>query len=605
MSQNDFTLANQGFPSMRADMNSAYQALASNNSGATAPTTTFAHQWWYDTTNSLLMIRNAGNTAFEEFSAGGGGIVYVEKTANYTASAGEGIIADTSAGPFNLNLPATPASGDVVVIADGADWATNNLTVGRNGNTIEGNSSNLTLNVGGASVTFIYASNNWQVYTQMGGFGKVVVEGSSPTFAKLTMDATNPAIVSSDVDGFLTVSGDSTASTGTNIRIYSASHAGNANNIIFRNGNTATLKYDSSATSWNFQANDLNTNGTMTATDFVGDGSALTGITSSGVFSGGWSSFSTTASLTSKFNELGGAGLFRIFLVGAGGSGSVTDRSSPTDYAKGGSSGTSAFFTLNWNGTSALSWISGSGGAGGSGEANGVDGGDSLFSIAGSTVLTCQGGRGSNKSNVTATAGRSAPSAPSDASISDFNGIAGGAGGGVYSGTFGRLSSTGGGGVAAFGQPASNCRGGNATSGTTFSATAGGGPFGRGLDDSGSGAFSGASSPEISTGTTSTTISRISSASGYFGGPSGAFNSLVNEGFTAGFGSRSTSATATAGTGGLLCGGGGASTDSNNSARGGDAGAGGGGGGAHKDEDSGAVASAGDGGNGIIFFKKL
>ena len=278
MSQNDFTLANQGFPSMRADMNSAFQALASNNSGATAPTTTFAHQWWYDTTNSLLMIRNAGNTAFEEFSAGGGGIVYVEKTANYTASAGEGIIADTSAGPFNLNLPATPASGDVVVIADGADWATNNLTVGRNGNTIEGNSSNLTLNVGGASVTFIYASNNWQVYTQMGGFGKVVVEGSSPTFAKLTMDTTNPSITSSDADGFLTISGDSTASTGTNIRIYSASHAGNANNIIFRNGNTATLKYDSSATSWNFQANDLNTNGTMTATDFVGDGSALTGI---------------------------------------------------------------------------------------------------------------------------------------------------------------------------------------------------------------------------------------------------------------------------------------------------------------------------------------
>jgi hypothetical protein len=279
MSQNDFTLANQGFPSMRADMNSAYQALASNNSGGTAPTTTFAHQWWYDTTNSLLMIRNAGNTAFEEFSAGGGGIVYVEKTANYTAAAGEGIIADTSSGSWTLTLPATPASGDVVVIADGADWATNNLTVGRNGNTIEGDSSNLILNIGGVSVTFIYASNNWQIYTQMGAAsGTVVVEGSSPTFARLTMDAVNPQIVSSDADGFLSISGDSNGSTGTNIRIYSASHANNANNIIFRNGGTATLKYDSNATSWNFQANDLNTNGTMTATDFVGDGSALTGI---------------------------------------------------------------------------------------------------------------------------------------------------------------------------------------------------------------------------------------------------------------------------------------------------------------------------------------
>jgi hypothetical protein len=196
MSQNDFTLANQGFPSMRADMNSAFQALASNNSGATAPTTTFAHQWWYDTTSSLLMIRNAGNTAWEEFSAGGG-IVYVEKTANYTAAAGEGIIANTSSGSWTLTLPATPASGDVVVIADGADWATNNLTVDRNGNTIEGDSSNLILNIGGVSVTFIYASNNWQIYTQMGAASGTVVT----TTAAQTL--TNKTIGSSQLTGAL------------------------------------------------------------------------------------------------------------------------------------------------------------------------------------------------------------------------------------------------------------------------------------------------------------------------------------------------------------------------------------------------------------------
>lgn len=61
MSQNDFNLANQGFPSMRADMNSAFQALASNSSGETAPATTYSYQLWYDTATDILKQRNAGN----------------------------------------------------------------------------------------------------------------------------------------------------------------------------------------------------------------------------------------------------------------------------------------------------------------------------------------------------------------------------------------------------------------------------------------------------------------------------------------------------------------------------------------------------------------
>jgi hypothetical protein len=68
MSQNDFNLANQGFPSMRADMNSAFQALASNSSGATSPATTYAYQWWYDTTTDILKFRNADNDAWIDFA---------------------------------------------------------------------------------------------------------------------------------------------------------------------------------------------------------------------------------------------------------------------------------------------------------------------------------------------------------------------------------------------------------------------------------------------------------------------------------------------------------------------------------------------------------
>jgi microcystin-dependent protein len=67
MSQNDFNLGNQGFPSMRADMNSAYQALASNSSGTSAPSTTYSNQWWYDETNGILKIRSPDNTSWITF----------------------------------------------------------------------------------------------------------------------------------------------------------------------------------------------------------------------------------------------------------------------------------------------------------------------------------------------------------------------------------------------------------------------------------------------------------------------------------------------------------------------------------------------------------
>ncbi len=51
-----------GFPAFRADLNDALPALASNSSGATAPSTTFANQFWYDTANNTLKQRNELNT---------------------------------------------------------------------------------------------------------------------------------------------------------------------------------------------------------------------------------------------------------------------------------------------------------------------------------------------------------------------------------------------------------------------------------------------------------------------------------------------------------------------------------------------------------------
>ena len=64
MAQHDYNIANQTAASARADINNAFGAVATNNSGSSAPSTTFANQWWYDTTNNILYIRNEADTAW-------------------------------------------------------------------------------------------------------------------------------------------------------------------------------------------------------------------------------------------------------------------------------------------------------------------------------------------------------------------------------------------------------------------------------------------------------------------------------------------------------------------------------------------------------------
>ena len=64
MAQHDYIINNQTFPSYRTDHNNSLSAIASNNSGATEPSTTYAYQWWYDTSSNILKLRNADNDAW-------------------------------------------------------------------------------------------------------------------------------------------------------------------------------------------------------------------------------------------------------------------------------------------------------------------------------------------------------------------------------------------------------------------------------------------------------------------------------------------------------------------------------------------------------------
>ena len=64
MAQHDYIIDNQLAPAFRSDLNSALAAIVSQNSGVTAPTTTYANMFWYDTTNDLLKMRNEANSGW-------------------------------------------------------------------------------------------------------------------------------------------------------------------------------------------------------------------------------------------------------------------------------------------------------------------------------------------------------------------------------------------------------------------------------------------------------------------------------------------------------------------------------------------------------------
>jgi hypothetical protein len=64
MAQSNYNIPNDSAPAVRAQLNSVFQSIASNNSGTSAPATTFAHQWWYDSTANILKQRNAADSAW-------------------------------------------------------------------------------------------------------------------------------------------------------------------------------------------------------------------------------------------------------------------------------------------------------------------------------------------------------------------------------------------------------------------------------------------------------------------------------------------------------------------------------------------------------------
>jgi hypothetical protein len=89
------------------------------------------------------------------------------KTASFTAVSGNGYFVNTTSGAITLTLPASPSAGDIVSVKDYAyTFATNNLTVARNGSAIGGGTGdNPVYATNGTVLTFIYVdgTKGWLV----------------------------------------------------------------------------------------------------------------------------------------------------------------------------------------------------------------------------------------------------------------------------------------------------------------------------------------------------------------------------------------------------------------------------------------------------------
>src|SRR5210317_405613 len=108
------------------------------------------------TTDQVLKTDGAGNLSFADAS-GGGTSWQTVKTSNFTAVAGEGYFINTTSGVITMTLPASPSIGDEVSVIDYAGtFDSNNLTVGRNSENIQGSAADLTVATERAGFTLVY-----------------------------------------------------------------------------------------------------------------------------------------------------------------------------------------------------------------------------------------------------------------------------------------------------------------------------------------------------------------------------------------------------------------------------------------------------------------
>jgi len=115
--------------------------------------------------NSSITINGTPTSLGGSITIGGTGTSWQpEVNTNFSATKGNGYFVNTTSSAITATLPASPTLGDEITFRDGyGTFNTNNLTVARNGNNIEGVASNLVIASQNAAFTLVYfnATRGW------------------------------------------------------------------------------------------------------------------------------------------------------------------------------------------------------------------------------------------------------------------------------------------------------------------------------------------------------------------------------------------------------------------------------------------------------------
>ena len=82
-----------------------------------------------------------------------------------TLTAGQNAFANTNAGTITYTLPLSPSLGDQCKIIDLGNAATNNITIDRNSEPIQGSAANMTISTDSAAISLVYsnATYGWRL----------------------------------------------------------------------------------------------------------------------------------------------------------------------------------------------------------------------------------------------------------------------------------------------------------------------------------------------------------------------------------------------------------------------------------------------------------
>ena len=100
------------------------------------------------------------SSATVSLPAGVGSLSWSTKTGAFDAVASNGYFVDTTSGGITATLPATPSVADIIRFIDvSGTFDTNNLTIGRNGKKIQGDTADMTVDVERAALGLIFSGD--------------------------------------------------------------------------------------------------------------------------------------------------------------------------------------------------------------------------------------------------------------------------------------------------------------------------------------------------------------------------------------------------------------------------------------------------------------